>query len=76
MRDLGSLGGTCGFPNYLNNRGQVVGQMNLAGDQAFHGFLWDEGLLQDLGTLGGDTSYASWISEDGEAVGRADLPGA
>jgi probable HAF family extracellular repeat protein len=75
MHDLGSLGGTCGFPNYLNNRGQVVGQMNLAGDQTFHAFLWDQGSLQDLGTLGGDTSYASWISEDGEAVGRADLPG-
>lgn len=75
MIDIGSLGGTCGFPNYLNNRGQVVGQMNLAGDQVFHAFLWSEGSLEDLGTLGGDTSYASWINDAGEAVGRADLPG-
>ena len=75
MRDLGNLGGTCGFPNYLNNRGQVVGQMNLAGDQTFHAFLWERGSLEDLGTLGGNASYASWINEAGEAVGRADVPG-
>jgi len=34
ITDLGTLGGTCGFANDLNNRGQVVGQSNVAGDAA------------------------------------------
>jgi probable HAF family extracellular repeat protein len=51
MADLGTLGGTLGYPNTLNNRGQVVGQSNLAGDGVSHPFLWDEREgLKDLGT--------------------------
>ena len=38
MLDLGTLGGTYGFANALNNRGQVVGQSNLTGDLTFHPF--------------------------------------
>jgi probable HAF family extracellular repeat protein len=75
MLDLGTLGGTFGIPTDLNNRGQVVGQMFLAGDIKNHAFLWDRGLLIDLGTLGGDTSYASWITDNGEVFGGAGLPG-
>jgi uncharacterized membrane protein len=37
--DIGSLGGTIGFPSALNNPGQVVGSSNLAGDVAHHPFL-------------------------------------
>ena len=33
MRDLGNFGGTASNPFYLNNRGELVGNMNLAGDQ-------------------------------------------
>ena len=36
MVDMGTLGGTLGFPNWLNNKGQVVGQSNLAGDTKYH----------------------------------------
>ena len=75
MIDLGTLGGTLGFPTGLNNRGQVIGQMNLAGDANFHAFLWDRGLLTDLGTLGGDNAAASWINDSGEILGISDLPG-
>jgi probable HAF family extracellular repeat protein len=75
MTDLGTLGGTIGFPNWLNSRGQVVGTSNLAGDTTHHGFLWDRGTLTDLGTLGGDDSEANWISDSGFVVGRADVPG-
>src|ERR1700676_4860404 len=75
MLDLGTLGGALGIRTALNNRGQVVGQMTLAGDTQNHAFLWDRGSLTDLGTLGGDTSYASWINDRGDIFGGAGLPG-
>lgn len=76
MKDLGTLGGTAGWPWALNQRGQVVGQSNLAGDTANHPFLWDKknGMI-DLGTLGGSNGHATWINDAGEVVGVANLPG-
>jgi probable HAF family extracellular repeat protein len=75
MIDLGTLGGTCGFANGLNMRGEVVGQSDLAGDQTFHPFLWKRGKITDLGTLGGNFGAANWLNDAGEIVGDATLPG-
>jgi probable HAF family extracellular repeat protein len=76
MIDLGGLGGTCGFPFWLDNRGRVVGVSDLAGDQVQHAFLWTKAKgMQDLGTLGGSDSAASLISDSGEVVGGALLAG-
>jgi probable HAF family extracellular repeat protein len=75
MIDLGTLGGTCGFTNGLNNQGQVVGISSLPGNLTFHPFFWDRGKLKDLGTFGGSTGQATWINDAGEAVGAADFPG-
>jgi probable HAF family extracellular repeat protein len=75
MLDLGTLGGTFGTANWLNNRGQVVGQSDLVGDLTWHPFLWERGELKDLGTLGGDDGLAMWLNDAGEVVGEADLPG-
>jgi probable HAF family extracellular repeat protein len=75
MRDLGGLGGTLGFANWLNSRGQVVGQSNLAGNLKNHPFLWNGKQLVDLGTLGGNNGSASWINDAGHVVGTADLAG-
>jgi probable HAF family extracellular repeat protein len=74
MLDLGSLGGTFGAVNRLNNRGDVVGDMNLPGDEFSHPFLWARGTLTDLGTLGGDTGSPTDVNERGEVCGVADLP--
>jgi probable HAF family extracellular repeat protein len=72
MVDAGTLGGTLGFPTSLNDKGQMVGQSNLAGDKKYHPFLWQKGKqMQDLGTLGGDSGIANWINDAGEVVGGA-----
>lgn len=75
MVDLGTLGGTCGVPNALNNLGHVVGQSDLPGDLYFHPFLWNGEVLVDLGTLGGNFGSAFWINDFGEVVGWATTPG-
>lgn len=75
MVDLGTLGGTWGIVYWLNNRGQVAGQSNLAGDQVYHAFLWDRGVLTDLGTLGGDTSTTYWLNDAGDVVGFSQTTG-
>ena len=74
MRDLGTLGGTRSGTSWLNNRGEVVGQDNLAGDQAFHPFLWDGKHLRDLGTLGGDFGAANHVNDAGDVTGWATPP--
>jgi probable HAF family extracellular repeat protein len=72
MKDLGTIGGTAVVEvNSLNNRGQVAGGMNVAGDQSFHPFLWDGQSLKDVGTLGGDFGNANWLNEPGDVVGWA-----
>jgi probable HAF family extracellular repeat protein len=76
MIDLGSFGGTSGGPNSLNNRGQVIGSSNLAGDQGSDPFLWDHGKLIDLFTdsIGGNPVTADAINDAGEIVGAAAFP--
>ena len=71
MVDLGSLGGTVGVAFGFNNRGQVAGQSNLAGDQIFHPFIWDRGVLTDIGTLGGDLATSRGINDAGDVVGAS-----
>ena len=76
MIDLGSLGGVAGGPSALNNRGQVIGASNLAGDQVTHPFLWDNGKLTDLNThtIGGNPLTANAINDAGEIVGTGAFP--
>ena len=74
MKDLGSLGGTITYPVNVNSRGQVVGTSDLPGDQSFHGFVWDRGVLTDL-SLGGSGAVALWNSDSGDVGGGSFLPG-
>jgi probable HAF family extracellular repeat protein len=71
MRDLGTLGGTLAIPKALNDRGEVVGESNLAGDHVFHAFLWTGSKMRDLGTFGGPYSAANAINQAGDVVGFA-----
>ena len=85
MQDLGNFGGTNDpfgpslFVAGLNNRGQIVGFMNLPGDQISHAFLWDGEKLVDLNSLesslGGNFSFSTGLNGSGEVVGSATLRG-
>ena len=77
MIDLGSLGGTFGFAVDVNNRGQVIGNSLLSGDDLSHAFLWpgDDGTMIDLPTLGGTLTEAKAINDAGEVTGASFLPG-
>ena len=63
MTNLGSLDGTCTKAFAMNNRGQVVGYSFLAGDQVFHPFRHEQGVLKDLGTLGGNFGLAVTLND-------------
>lgn len=71
MTNLGGFGGTFGFGQCANNRGQVIGGSNLPGDQEQHAFLWENGRMHDLGTLGGTFSLAGWLTRSGVVLGGA-----
>jgi len=59
---LGSLGGTVGRSNGVNDRGWVSGWWNLPGDTNHHAGLWIDGQANDLGTLGGPSSEIEYIA--------------
>jgi len=72
LTDLGNLGGSMNHhPQYINNRGQIVGYSNLLGDQITHAFLW-QGVMTDLGTLPRDTfSFGEAINDNGVIGGQS-----
>jgi probable HAF family extracellular repeat protein len=69
MIDLGTLGGVFGTVSGINNKRQVAGTSDLAGDQTQHPFLWERGTVRDLGTLGGTSASGNWLDEAGGVVG-------
>jgi probable HAF family extracellular repeat protein len=73
MRDLGNFGGTQANPFRLNNRGEFVGALSLAGEQEWRPFLWNGEKLIDLGNLSGSYAEAHWVNEAGDVVGLSFL---
>jgi probable HAF family extracellular repeat protein len=72
MQDLGTLGGTFGHPDWVNDAGEVVGFAKVAGDQDGHAFLWRHGVMTDLGTIGTDPdSESTSINSHGQVVGAS-----
>ncbi len=68
MISLGTLGGHTGRVNWLNDRGEVVGQSDLAGDRTYHAFLWNGQRMIDL-TPGAAKGAANWINDRGDVTG-------
>ncbi|MDQ6825066.1 MAG: hypothetical protein M3007_06350, partial [Candidatus Eremiobacteraeota bacterium] len=63
--NLGSLGGKKGnIATAINNRGEIAGFSDLAGDDTSHAFLWRNGVMTDLGILPGDFSSAAFGIND------------
>jgi probable HAF family extracellular repeat protein len=75
MVNLGGFGGTCTFAGAINNRGEIIGQSNLPGDETTHTFLWSHGAMKDLGTLGGTFAVATGLNDSGEVAGGATTSG-
>ena len=79
MQDLGTLGGTDAMPQFINERGQVVGWSYTSSAPstcpnfaalATDSFIWDRRHgMQDLGTLGGTCTLVSGLNNNGTAVG-------
>jgi probable HAF family extracellular repeat protein len=71
--NLGNLGGVL-FTNpfAINDRTQVTGTADLAGDLTSHAFLWQNGVMTDLGTLPGDYFSVGYsINNRGQVVGQS-----
>lgn len=71
--NLGTLGGAMNnVAVAINDRRQIVGFSDLAGDLTAHAFLWQNGAMSDLGTLPGDVfSIANAINDQGQVVGQS-----
>jgi probable HAF family extracellular repeat protein len=81
--NMGTFGGTNSLANGINSRGQANGGaentdpdpwnfgclLGLPSPTAWHGFVWQNGVLQDLGTLGGPDSFGLIINEPGQIAG-------
>ncbi len=72
LTDLGTLGGTFGFANWISDAGEIAGGATIQGDQALHAFVWRNGIMTDLGTLPGDSCSASLaLNSRGQIVGQS-----
>jgi probable HAF family extracellular repeat protein len=68
IQDLGTFGGTFSWAFGINENGSIDGFAYVAGDTAFHAFLWRKGVMNDLGTLGGPYSSPNFAPNERDDV--------
>lgn len=75
LNDVGNIfGGNFNYAQTVNDRGDIVGAADLAGDLTAHAFLIRNGSIVDLGTVAGDTNSAAFgINNRGQIVGISAL---
>jgi probable HAF family extracellular repeat protein len=72
MKDLGTLGGTFGYANWVSDSREVAGLSSTLNEQALHAFFWKEGEMTDLGTIGSDPdSEGKSVNSQGQVVGAS-----
>jgi probable HAF family extracellular repeat protein len=60
----------------INDSGQVVGEAQIAGNTAYHAFIYSRGKMYNLGILPGSSSTLPFaINNLGQIVGNAQIPG-
>jgi len=71
--EVGGFGGSVSVAAAINNRGEVVGASNLAGDSATPGFFWtQEAGMRKIGAVGTDLSgLPTSINNRGQVVGAS-----
>ena len=75
LRDLGEIfGGHFNYAQSVNERGDIVGAADLAGDLTAHAFMIRNASLIDLGVAPGDTNSAAFgVNNRGQVVGISAL---
>jgi probable HAF family extracellular repeat protein len=81
-RDIGTLGGTSAFAQYMNDAGQIAGLSFIKSTSSRPGcppvdpFFWEKGQgMKDLGSLGGTFGQLFWLNNHGQVVGESNLAG-
>jgi probable HAF family extracellular repeat protein len=71
MRALGTLGGTQSLGRAIDNRGQVIGESDVAGEsgQPRTGFLWERGQMTNLSDSFGEWLNPYSLTDSGEIIG-------
>jgi probable HAF family extracellular repeat protein len=70
-RSSGSVAGLETSPHGINDLGQIVGSYFSFSDNAFHGFLYSNGMFSTIDAPGGGNNFLYGINDTGEIVGES-----